>query len=86
MTEPSSPSTAPAASPPGNSRPPLHADRASAATIGFFGAGAAAVGVKNAVFGSFLLLYYNQVLGLEAHLASIALAVALVVDAVSDPL
>ncbi|MFP6579456.1 MAG: MFS transporter [Myxococcota bacterium] len=86
MTEPLSPSTASAASPPGNGSPSPHAARASVSTMGFFGVGAAAVGVKNAVFGSFLLLYYNQVLGLEAHLASIALAVALVVDAVSDPL
>ncbi len=35
---------------------------------------------------TFLLLYYNQVLGLPAFYVSAALAVALVVDAVTDPL
>ncbi len=34
---------------------------------------------------TFLLLYYNQVLGLPAFYVSAALAVALVVDAVTDP-
>ena len=62
------------------------AERASGSTIFFFGSGAFAVGVKNAVFGSFVLLYYNQVLGLEPFMASIALFFALMVDAVSDPL
>lgn len=42
--------------------------------------------VKNWVFNTFVLLYYNQVLGLDARLVSIALAVAIVFDAVTDPL
>ncbi|NOX52583.1 MAG: hypothetical protein GXP16_18930 [Gammaproteobacteria bacterium] len=36
-------------------------------------------------FSTFLLLFYNQVLGLSASQASLALLVALIVDAVSDP-
>ena len=62
------------------------AERASGGTVAFFGTGALAVGVKNAVFGSFVLLYYNQVLGLEPFMASLALFFALIVDAISDPL
>ena len=42
--------------------------------------------VKNWVFNTFVLLYYNQVLGLDARWVSIALAVAIVFDAITDPL
>lgn len=42
-------------------------------------------GVKSAAFGFFLLFYYNQVLGLSASLASLAIFIALVLDALSDP-
>ena len=62
------------------------AEHASNSTIVFFGSGALAVGVKNVIFGSYVLLYYNQVLGLEPFVAGVALALALVVDAISDPL
>jgi Na+/melibiose symporter-like transporter len=37
-------------------------------------------------FNAFLLLYYDRVLGMPAAWASVALFVALVVDAISDPL
>lgn len=40
---------------------------------------------KDFAFNTFLLLFYNQVLGLPATLTSIALMLALVVDAVTDP-
>ena len=43
-------------------------------------------GVKSAAFGFFLLFYYNQVLGLGASLASVAIFIALCIDAVSDPI
>jgi Na+/melibiose symporter-like transporter len=33
----------------------------------------------------FLLIYYNQVLGAPAYLASTAIMLALVVDAITDP-
>lgn len=48
--------------------------------------GSIAFGVKDNGFGVFLLLYYNQVLGLPAGLAGTALVVALFVDAFIDPL
>lgn len=60
--------------------------RASGGVIAAFGIGSVSVGVKNVIFGSWLLLYYNQVLGLSPFLAGWALALALLFDAVSDPL
>ncbi|MFC1750908.1 MFS transporter [Pseudomonadota bacterium] len=42
--------------------------------------------IKNWVFNTFALLFYNQVLGVDAFLVSIALAIALLFDAVTDPL
>jgi Na+/melibiose symporter-like transporter len=41
---------------------------------------------KNFAFNTFLLFYYNQVLGVRAVLASIAIMVALIIDAVTDPM
>jgi len=43
-------------------------------------------GIKSAAFGFFLLFYYNQVLGLAATMASIAIFIALCLDAISDPI
>jgi glycoside/pentoside/hexuronide:cation symporter, GPH family len=51
-----------------------------------FGAGGVAVGTVNTGLNFFLLLYYNQALGLEAWLAGLALAIALFFDAITDPL
>ena len=55
-------------------------------TLHLYSLGSGAVGVKNLLFGSWLLVYFNQILGLEPLLASYALAVALIFDAISDPL
>ncbi|MEM9176904.1 MAG: MFS transporter, partial [Myxococcota bacterium] len=52
----------------------------------FFGMGQVAEGLKNFSFTFFALFYYNQVLGLSASLTGLALGIALVVDAVTDPL
>lgn len=51
-----------------------------------YGLGAIPFGIKDQGFQALLLLYYNQVLGLPAVLASTALLIALLVDAVIDPL
>ncbi|MCR9279878.1 MAG: MFS transporter [Pseudomonadaceae bacterium] len=51
-----------------------------------YGFGQLAEGLKNAALGTFVLFYYNQVLGLPGTLAGLAVAVALVFDAVTDPL
>ena len=51
-----------------------------------FGIGQLPEGIKSAAFGFFLLFYYNQVLGLSGTLSGLAIFIAMVVDAVSDPL
>lgn len=50
------------------------------------GAGALAFGVKDSGFAFFLLIFYNQVLGMDAGLVGAALGLALIVDALIDPL
>lgn len=50
------------------------------------GFGAVAFGVKDLGFSFFLLIFYNQVLGMDARLVSLALLIALLVDAVIDPI
>lgn len=50
------------------------------------GSGAAAFGIKNGGFDYFLLLFYGTVIGLEPGLVGLAILIALVVDAISDPL
>jgi glycoside/pentoside/hexuronide:cation symporter, GPH family len=52
----------------------------------FHGFGAVAFGVKDNGFSVFLLIFYNQVLGMDAALVSLALALALIIDAFIDPL
>ena len=50
-----------------------------------FGIGQIAEGIKTCAFSTFLLFYYNQVLGLSADLAGSAIAIALIFDAITDP-
>ena len=52
----------------------------------YHGLGSVAYGVKDNGFSTFLLLFYNQVVGLDARLVSLALTVAMVADAFADPL
>ena len=51
----------------------------------FYGLGAAPYGIKDNGFSYFLLIFYSQVLGLSPLLTSAALAIAIVVDALTDP-
>jgi GPH family glycoside/pentoside/hexuronide:cation symporter len=51
-----------------------------------YGFGSISEGVKNTAFNTFLLFYYNAVLGLSGTLSGSAIFVALCVDAVTDPL
>ena len=73
----SSISATPAASPP--SRVPL-------STKLYYGFGSVAYGAKSNGLSYFLLIYYNQVLGLPGYLVGLILLIALLFDAVSDPL
>jgi Na+/melibiose symporter-like transporter len=50
-----------------------------------YGIGSAAYGVKDNGFSYFLLFYYNQVLGLPGAYAGLAILIAMVFDAISDP-
>ena len=43
-------------------------------------------GIKSAAFGFLLLFYYNQVLGLSGTMSGMAVFIAVLFDAVSDPL
>ncbi|MGE0625336.1 MAG: MFS transporter [Pseudomonadales bacterium] len=62
-------------------RPPL-----SFATKLTYGFGQAGEGLKNGAFGVFLFFYYNQVLALSGTLAGLAVGIALVFDAITDPI
>jgi glycoside/pentoside/hexuronide:cation symporter, GPH family len=50
------------------------------------GLGSIAYGVKDNGFSTFLLIFYNQVIGLDAGLVGAAIMVALIADAFADPL
>lgn len=51
-----------------------------------YGFGSVAYGIKDNGFAVFLLFYYNQVIGLDGFLVAMALATALILDAMIDPL
>lgn len=51
-----------------------------------FGVGQMAEGLKNTSFGLFVLFYYSQVLNVPASLCGLILFIALLFDAVTDPL
>jgi len=51
-----------------------------------YGMGSIAYGVKNNGFDYFFLIFYSQVLGVDAGLVGLALMLALAFDAISDPL
>ncbi len=52
----------------------------------YYGVGSVAFGVKDNGFSYMLLLFYNQVVGLSATQVGLALMIALLFDAVIDPL
>lgn len=51
----------------------------------FYAMGAIAYGIKDNGFSVFLLLYYNQIIGLDAGLVGLMLLFALFLDALIDP-
>ena len=51
-----------------------------------YGVGQIAEGIKNTAFNTFLLFYFNQVLGLPGTAAGLALFIATTLDALSDPI
>ena len=61
-------------------------DRVSLGMRLAYGSGSISEGVKNTAFNTFLLFYYNVVLGLSGTLGGAAILLALLVDAITDPL
>lgn len=51
-----------------------------------FGLGSIATGLKDNGFSYFLLLFYSQVIGVDARLVGLAITVGLIVDALLDPI
>ena len=51
-----------------------------------YGLGSVAFGIKNNGFDYFFLIFYSQVMGVDAYLVGMALLIAMMVDAFSDPL
>jgi GPH family glycoside/pentoside/hexuronide:cation symporter len=80
----SQPSPAPAAESPHAALPPVR--RVRLPTMLAYGFGAVAYGVKDFGFLTFLLIFYNQVMGLPAEQVGFVIMLALLVDAVVDPL
>ena len=52
----------------------------------FYGLGFASRGIKDGLFQLFLVLYFSQILGLDARLAGLSSLIALSFDAISDPM
>jgi GPH family glycoside/pentoside/hexuronide:cation symporter len=52
----------------------------------FYGFGSVAFGAKDSGFSYFLLIFYNQVMGLPAQTVGLAIMIALLVDAFLDPI
>lgn len=52
----------------------------------FYGIGNLSPAIKGNLLGAPIFYYYNNVLGLDALLVSLALAIALVIDGITDPL
>lgn len=67
-----------------NPAPPIA--RLPLATKLAYGIGAVAYGVKDNGFGFFLLMFYSQVIGLDAGMVGLAIMIALILDAISDPI
>lgn len=64
----------------------LAKERLPFSTRCLYGVGSVSEGIKSTAFNSFLLFYYNQVLGLPGTMGGLAILLALAVDAVTDPL
>jgi len=60
--------------------------RLSLPVMAAFGVGQAAEGIKGTAFNTFLLFFYQQIMGVSGTYTGLALAIALVFDAVTDPI
>ena len=69
-----------------SSTPPTKEELGSFRTKVAYGFGSVAYGVKDAGFGTLLLFYYNQVIGLPVTMVGTALFIILFIDAFADPI
>lgn len=60
--------------------------RLTAGPMVAFGVGQLAEGIKNSAFNTFVLFFYQQVIGVPGTLTGLALGIALCFDAITDPL
>jgi Na+/melibiose symporter-like transporter len=67
-------------------QPPPEGPRLGFAIKTFYGVGSVAFGVESVALGSLLLLFFNQVVGLPAPWVGAAIMIALVFDAIFDPI
>ena len=67
-------------------RLPGRGDAAPFATKAAFGFGSVSTGVTETGFNYFLLIFYSQVIGIDARLVSLAITVSLIFDAFADPI
>ena len=63
----------------------MHVHRVAMSTKLAYGFGAVAYGIKDNGFAVFLLLFFNQVVGMPAEQVGLAILIALVADAFYDP-
>ena len=68
-----------------NARPDNPGRELRIGTKVFYGSGAAAEAAIHITFNTFNFLFYNNVLGLSGTLTGLAITIALVFDAISDP-
>ena len=61
-------------------------DRPSIATKFAYGVGSISSGVTETGFNYFLLIFYSQVIGIDARLVGLAITVSLMIDAFVDPI
>lgn len=69
-----------------SSAPTDSRSRVGLSTMLFYGVGSVAYGVKDNGFSYFLLIFYNQVMHLPAQWVGAGIMMALIVDAITDPI
>jgi Na+/melibiose symporter-like transporter len=63
----------------------VYTERLSLGTKLTFGSGAMAEAVYSGMFNTFITIYYNQVVGLSNTLIGVAIMLAMIGDAITDP-
>lgn len=67
-------------------RTPGTRPRVGTGTLLLYGFGASAIGIKTRALNNFLLLFYNQAVGMSPQAVALAVTIITVVEAVADPM